>query len=152
MTDAAKSPGEVAYEAFNDGKKGLVPDLFIFPWWSCGGKYRESWEAVADAVRAPLIADLASRDQRIAELEAELQAIYESENPIDLNAPPFVKGQLVRLHPVRNRDDAAKLGLEIGRTYEVYEVDEVDFCGSKWRVETDAPCGPVDSAWFIKVI
>jgi hypothetical protein len=55
MTDTQKTPGQIAYEAFNT-------DL-----WVCK---EDRWEAAAEAVRAPLL-------ERISTLEIVLQATKE---------------------------------------------------------------------------
>lgn len=72
MTDAEKSPGQVAYEADLRGPgyeyRGQKP------WYKLNYLQKREWEAGAAAVRAPLLATIQQQAERIKELEATAEA------------------------------------------------------------------------------
>jgi len=132
MTEPAKTPGQIAYEAYerNFGRDGIDwNDPFL-------ENFRNGWEQAVQDISAPLL-------QRIAELEAEVKRLMAG------GYPYFVNDE-VRTNPGYEKI-AQQQGLNLDQTYTVEKIFRESCCMTGWLVQVKGYPRSLDSGWFVKV-
>lgn len=107
---------------------------------------------------AAIVCEIGNAKINKVEVEAEIERLKQGDGvwpDYSRDFPPFEKGDLIRVNQMTASDSDRRkcVGLELGRTYEVYSVERSVLNASGWDVTIDGfhNIESFDAYWFLKV-